>query len=39
MIEFPDSQPALEDLKECLAKTDLRFAALKHLLNYEVLRK
>ena len=25
MIEFPDSQPALEDLKECLAKTDLRF--------------
>ena len=25
MIEFPDSQPALEDLKECLAKTDLRY--------------
>ena len=24
IIEFPESQPALEDLRECLAKTDLR---------------
>jgi len=28
MIEFPESQPALEDLKLCLARTDLRFAEL-----------
>ena len=24
MIEWPDSQPALEDIRECLTKTDLR---------------
>ncbi|KAL7631637.1 UNVERIFIED_CONTAM: hypothetical protein RMT77_018062 [Armadillidium vulgare] len=31
VIEYPDSQPALEDLRECLEKTDLRDTLVKSL--------
>ena len=33
IIEFPESQPAVEDLKECLEKTDLRSYLTKTLKN------
>lgn len=31
IIEFPDSQPALEDLRECLERTDLRSKLIQSL--------